>query len=367
VFIRGAFSFQAQAMMWESRIISDEQLRFFLSPASTGLTALVSAMLAQQQATWPMLREAMAALAEAEYRRFTVRGSSVIAQFNPKRIVSTAAKVDAATISRRPCFLCPDKLPVEEKGIAFGSDYVILCNPFPVLPDHLVITHRAHTPQQIAGNFGALLDLAAALGADYFALYNGPACGASAPDHLHFQACDHTLLPIFADVARRESRVIASDSFTEIFTLPGYRLNLLIARGSNRQALIEWFESAVAHLAEVTQAAAEPLLNLVVRYADEKWTICFYPRARHRPACYFAEGEAKLTISPAGIDLSGVLVVPEAAHFARLTAQHIEEIYAEVTLDEVRFSAWSERNGQENLKPRLSRQPPVERESGQPG
>ncbi|HWQ33203.1 MAG TPA: DUF4922 domain-containing protein [Blastocatellia bacterium] len=327
-------------MKWESRIVTDKELRPFLAQASTDLTVFVSALITQQRATWPLLREAVAALAQVEVRHFEIKGSPVVAQFNPARIVSTAAKVDAASISRRPCFLCPDNLPPEEKGIAFGSDFVILCNPFPVLPNHLVIAHREHTPQQIAGNFDALLDVAAALGPDYFALYNGPACGASAPDHLHFQACESRWLPIFADAEKRERRFVAADSKPEVFTLPGYRLNVLIARSSDRQALAEWFARVTERLAAVTQAASEPLLNLVIRHDGAAWTVCFFPRSRHRPARYFAGDEARLTISPAGIDLAGVVVVPEAAHFARLTADDLEQIYAEVTLDDLRFAQW---------------------------
>ncbi len=328
-------------MTWEARIISDEQLRPFLLPQSdAGLTARVAALLRQQQATWPLLRQATAALAQVETRKFEIAGATVIAQFNPQRIVSTAARVDAASISKRPCFLCPEHLPVEEKGLAFGAEFVILCNPFPVLPNHLVIAHRAHTPQRIAGNFETLLDVAQGLGPDYFALYNGPACGASAPDHLHFQACDSHLLPVFADAENRERRVIASDASSEIFTLTGYRLNLLLARSRDPQALADWFARAVDALATVTRSEGEPMLNLVVRHDGAAWTVGCFPRSKHRPARYFAEAETKLTISPAGIDLAGVVVVPEAAHFARLTAADVAEIYAEVTLDDVSFAQW---------------------------
>src|SRR5262249_57668196 len=113
----------------------------------------------EEVAGWGMVGEAVAGLARVEYKRLRVRGSDVLAQFNPQRIVSTAAKVDAAAIKQRPCFLCADNLPPEERGIAFGADFVALYNPFPVLPRHLVITSRRHIPQAIAGNFGTLLAL----------------------------------------------------------------------------------------------------------------------------------------------------------------------------------------------------------------
>lgn len=331
-------------MTWETRIINDSELALYLTDkGSTGLAARVSALLAQQQATWPMLQAATAGLARVEYKHFTAHDTPVIAQYNPRRIVSTSAKVDAASIKARPCFLCADNLPAEEKGIAFGADYVILCNPFPVLRNHLVISHREHTPQTLDAHVAALLELTRDIGATYFTLYNGPKCGASAPDHMHFQACERSLLPLVADLARHERRIVAADSAVEIFTLTDYRLNLLALRGRDQDRLAEWLARAVATLAEVTGATDEPLLNLTAWVDEEDLTVCLFPRSRHRPACYFAEGEAKFTISPAGIDLAGVLVVPEAEHFARLTADVVAQIYAEVTLADERFEQWLKR------------------------
>ena len=163
-------------MSWNDRLLSADELSGYGLPPEGGTTnALAKALLRQQIETWPMLREAVAALSQASYKEFCVKGAIVFAQFNPARIVSTAAKVDAAAISQRPCFLCADNLPPEEKGIAFGERFVVLCNPFPVLPEHLVIASREHTPQAIDGNFGAMLDLARELGEDWFVLYNGPA------------------------------------------------------------------------------------------------------------------------------------------------------------------------------------------------
>jgi len=325
-------------MDWSPRILGEE-LNPWLSdsPANPSVLAQVTALLAQQQATWPVLREAVAALARIESRHFSVKGAPVIAQFNPGRIVSVAAKVDAGSIRARPCFLCPDNLPAEEKGVAFGSEFVILCNPFPVLKNHLVITHRDHTPHAIAGQFGSLLDLAAALGPDYFALYNGPQCGASAPDHLHFQACDRTVLPLFPDLRRHPHQSIGKTPGIEVLTLSDYYLNVLVARGTSPQALMDWFAQTDSAFTIISAAPSEPMLNLVVTYESGTFTVCVFPRSRHRPACYFAEGEQKLTISPGAIDLAGVMVVPEPDHFRRITAPQIEEIYAEVTLDPLRF------------------------------
>jgi hypothetical protein len=324
---------------WEDRLISDAALAPYFDSDARDFHARVRALIRHQRATWPALSRATAALDEVQYKPLRVRGSEVFAQFNPARIVSTSAKVDAASIKERPCFLCPQHLPAEEKGVEFGANLVVLCNPFPVLRDHLVVSSREHTPQRISGNFGALLDLTRELGAEFFTLYNGPACGASAPDHLHFQACSRERLPIARDVESWERRVVTRGEGLEVFTLPGYRLNVLVARGEGREALRGWFEQAVGRLAAVTNAIGEPLLNLVATYGGGAWTVYLFPRERHRPACYFAEGEARLLVSPAGIDLAGVIVVPDPRHFARITAHDLESIFREVTLGDARFAA----------------------------
>jgi len=329
-------------MNWEERVIGVEELRPYLADKSEpNFRCLVEGLAEQQLATWPMLRGAVEGLARVEYKRLRVRGSEVLAQFNPQRIVSTAAKVDAAAIKQRPCFLCAENLPAEERGIAFGADFVALYNPFPVLPRHLVGASRRHIPQTIKGNFGTLLDLATDLGAEFFVAYNGAACGASAPDHLHFQACERESLPIFREIETWERRDLSNDSGVETFTLKDYRLNALIARGNNRPALIEWFDRELNLLAEITVAESEPMVNMVVTRDGDLWTVIVFPRGKHRPDRYFAEGDAKLTVSPAAIDLAGVLVVPQPDHFSKITSRDVEEIYAEVTLDGAAFDAWS--------------------------
>jgi Domain of unknown function (DUF4922) len=328
-------------MNWKERIIGIEELRKYpLNKSEPDFRSLVEGLAGQQLATWPMLRDAVAGLARVEYKGLSAKGSEVLAQFNPQRIVSTGAKVDAATIKQRPCFLCEENLPPEERGIAFGADFVALYNPFPVLPRHLVITSRRHIPQTIGSNFGTLLDLALDLGGEFFVVYNGAACGASAPDHLHFQACERKSLPIIREIETWERLDLSNDFGIEMFILKDYRLNALIARGNDRVALIGWFDLALHCLAEVTGATTEPMINLIVTRDDTDWTVIVFPRSKHRPDRYFAEGDAKLTVSPAAIDLAGVLVVPQPDHFAKITSRDAEEIYAEVTLGSAAFDTW---------------------------
>ena len=331
-------------MSWAAHLITETELAAdwprTTGASTSGLGDAVRALLAQQQRTWPQLSAATAGLQQVEYKEFDLRGTRVLAQFNPQRIVSTAAKVDAASIQARPCFLCAANLPAEERGLALGEHFVILCNPFPVLPEHLVIASRAHTPQELANSLPALFDLTQALGPEFFTLYNGPRCGASAPDHLHFQAAARAPLPIWQDVNQRQQARPSRWPDVDVFTLAEYRIRLLGARSVNREALLAWFRHSLSALAQVTQTTEEPLLNVLATYEDGAWQILLLPRGRHRPACYDAEGTARLTISPAAIDLGGVLVVPQAEHFARLTEAVLTDIYAEVTLAEPVFKAW---------------------------
>ncbi len=320
-------------MNWQSRILDDATLNFYAAQPLTDLHSRVAALIAQQLDTWPMLRDATAALDEVQYKKLDVNGSRVLAQFNPARIVSTAAKVDAASIKARPCFLCTENLPAEERGIAFGEKYVVLCNPFPVLRNHLVISERGHTPQAIADKFADFLDLTKALGSEYFTLYNGPACGASAPDHHHFQACSRNGVPIFDEVETWTQKEFSYEADFRTFTLQNYRLNVLLARGTAKQKLVAWFAAVYGKLVSVSAAKSEPMMNLVATFDEPGWTVYLFPRAKHRPACYFAEGEKQFIVSPAGIDLAGVLVVPHLKHFAQIQPQDAAKIYGEVTLD----------------------------------
>ncbi|MBS1792137.1 MAG: DUF4922 domain-containing protein [Acidobacteria bacterium] len=340
-------------MNWEPRLLSEPELQKWYGTGSSSdqvnLNTLTKALLQQQYATWPMLRDATNALAQVRYKEFSVAGSTVRAQFNPARIVSTAAKVDAASISNRPCFLCADNLPPEERGIAFGDELVVLCNPFPVLRDHLVIASREHTPQAIAGNLGAMFDLARELGEKWFVLYNGPRCGASAPDHFHFQACTRAEVPLFADFdfwLRRNSTEVG------YVVNHNYRFKVMACGGDNRQELVDWLERAVGHLAAVAKADAEPMLNLMATFQNDQWAVFILPRGKHRPACYDAEGDAKLTISPAAIDLAGVVVVPQHDHFERVTAENLEAIFAEVGLSDEQMIDWLQRINRDKEMPK---------------
>jgi ATP adenylyltransferase/5',5'''-P-1,P-4-tetraphosphate phosphorylase II len=187
---------------------------------------------------------------------------------------------------------------------------------------HLTIAHREHGLQRIANQFGNMLDIAAAL-LGYFVVYNGPECGASAPDHMHFQAGSRGLFPIEKDTA----------GLTGV-TVPNYARNVFLLRGRDRSALIYRMDRAIDLLAEATGNRAEPLVNIAVFHERGEWVTYLFPRGKHRPEA-FHTGE--LTVSPASIDLCGIFVVPLAQHFERITGDAIAAIFREVALPDDQF------------------------------
>lgn len=326
-------------MNWEDRLISERELQAYLEDESdSSLEALVAALMDQQYDAWPLLREGRDAFEQIETKRVSVEESEVIIQHNPRRIRSTAASVDKASVENRRCFLCPENLPPEEKGIAYG-ELVILCNPFPVLDRHLSIVHREHIPQKIEGNVETLLSLARDLGSSYFVLYNGPESGASAPDHLHFQACSRELLTIEKNMFEDEPVMSEDCSYCEetarntfeLFTLGGCGRSIVVSRGGNSEEVAHWINEVIRELAQQTDRQ-EPLINIVCTYDPKIWTVYLFPRAKHRPASFFAEGDERLAVSPGAIDMAGVVVVPEREHFEKIDAPRIAAIFSEVSM-----------------------------------
>ncbi|HSB08740.1 MAG TPA: DUF4922 domain-containing protein [Blastocatellia bacterium] len=328
-------------MNWNDKIIEERDLRAYRTEDSDdSLEAAVAALIDQQCATWSLLRQGYEAFAQIETKRVAVQESEVVIQHNSRRAISTSALVDKASVEARPCFLCPANMPPEEKGIAYGDGLVITCNPFPVLDRHLSIIHREHIPQQIQGNVETLLTLAQDLGSSYFALYNGPECGASAPDHLHFQACSRELLPIESNLFCDEPVLDEDCSYCEetarnafeLFTLGGCGRSVVVFRGGNRSEVAHWVYRVVEELGGQTDRS-EPLMNIICTYDPRVWTVYLFPRVRHRPRCFFAEGDDQLMVSPGAIDMAGVVVVPVREHFDKIGAEQVTQIFAEVSMN----------------------------------
>jgi len=260
-------------------------------------------------------------------------GSTIIVQFNPERIRSSAAKVDAKSIQARPCFLCEKNRPAQQQGLAFGDDYTILINPFPIFPEHLTIP-RGHTDQLIASNFPAMLDLAKALD-DFTIFYNGPKCGASAPDHFHYQAGIKNFMPIEADYrSGKYTQPAGSVKGVKIETWNNYQRGIISLISDDAKTLIELFTKIHHSLAIAQPNEVEPMLNLLAYFEKGQWILHLFPRVLHRPACYFAQGEARILISPASVDMGGVFITPREEDFNKITGKDVADILNQVCMSE---------------------------------
>jgi hypothetical protein len=276
----------------------------------------------RQTIAWPQLAAGLKGLAAAQTRRMRVGGCDVYLRLIPHRLASSTAATDPDSVAKRPCFLCEANMPAEEEGTPFGDYLIIYCNPFPVIERHLTIAHREHRPQRIAGQLENMLKLAAAL-PGYFVFYNGPECGASAPDHLHFQAGSRGLFPIERDSAKLPNAAPA-----------GYSRNVFIFRDRNESSIANQLNKVLDLLGQSTSFGVEPMVNLAIHCDSGQWTAYLFPRSKHRPRAYYT---GELTISPAALDMCGVFVTPRPLDFETITAADIEAIYREVTLPDDQF------------------------------
>ena len=282
----------------------------------------VDQLFRQQISSWPLLARGVEACSKALTRSLNVNGYDIFVRHIPHRIASTTAAVDRDSIEKRPCFLCASNLPPEEKGLPFDSEFTAYCNPYPILDGHLTIVHRDHRPQRIHDHLDSMLRFAERL-PGFFLIYNGPDCGASAPDHLHFQACRRTLFPIEHDLKKAKGG-----------TIPNYARNVLVLQDADLERLRMRVESAIRKLNDISPRPNEPMLNLAAFFEAAVWTVLLFPRSKHRPAV-FHSGE--LTVSPATIDLCGIVVAPLLKDYERMSADQIRAVFEEVTLDAAAF------------------------------
>lgn len=301
-----------------------------------------AALLRQQQAAWEMLRTNVASLAHVRTRQFRFGGYQVRVQFNPGRLTSSAARVDDRSIRERKCFLCLPHLPPEQRGVLYGSNFIILCNPFPIFPEHFTIPHVDHVPQRIAGELGSFLALARDLAPRYSVFYNGPRCGASAPDHLHFQAGTRQFMPIEGQYARlraTEGKEVRTTGTAKTIAIEGGGRRFAAFEGADAVDVERAVAEYIAVLQGITEDVEEAMMNLIAWYEGGSWVVLLFPRAKHRPSFYFAEGDERLLISPAAVDLGGVSITPVEADFRKVTHEHLAAMYQEVLLSRAEFWA----------------------------
>ena len=212
----------------------------------------IERLLTDQLSAWELAGNNYAALARIKVKDLNVNGMHYKVQFNPARIVSSAAKVDAQSIQERKCFLCPANLPAMQRGIPFKDNYQILINPFPIFPKHLTVPALEHVDQRIKKRFGDMLDLAA-IAEDYIVFYNGPKCGASAPDHAHFQAGNKGFLPLEQEWRNKKAGKIVTYRTASLSYLDDAPRTTLVIETGNREDAIALFNLSLIHISEPTR------------------------------------------------------------------------------------------------------------------
>ena len=280
---------------------------------------------------WETARNNFAALANVKVKEFRIGGSTFKVQFNPGRIVSSAAKVDAKSLKERKCFLCEANRPAVQEGIEWEG-YTILVNPFPIFPLHLTIPANDHTDQIIGGRIGDMMRLAAEL-TGFTLFYNGPKCGASAPDHMHFQAGNKGFMPIEKDIEHACRETVLSSGTAVLEKVTGLSHPCFLIKSTTVEQAEGMFDQIYQTL-DIPEGEPEPMLNVLCWYANEMWSIAVFPRKKHRPSCYFAEGDDNILISPASVDMGGVFITPLEKDFEKITADDIKAILDEVCLNE---------------------------------
>ena len=302
---------------------------------SPPLADLAAGLLERQIKTWPVLAEGYSALGSAWVKEIRGEGWKVKVQINPRRIVSTGAKLDPESIRRRPCFLCPEHLPPEQQAILYRDDYLVLCNPAQIFPRHLTIAHRRHLPQSLLENLPTFLQLAADFGPSILVFYNGPKCGASAPDHLHFQAAPAGLLPVETEILEpRHRRIVGRWNGATLWRTLGLGRGILVIEGKGTEEVTSVFGKLIRALQRLNSSADEPPLNVFCVHTGEGWRLILFPRLKLRPAAFFREEPERLLISPGAVDMGGMLITPREKDFLALDLEIIRGIYREVAFDD---------------------------------
>lgn len=293
-----------------------------------------------QKQTWPLAATNYAGLASVEEKQFDFDGFVVKVQFNPERIRSSAAKVDKQSIADRKCFLCQENRPTEQIALACGTSFQILLNPFPIFKTHFTLSSIHHTPQKFLPNLPEMLNMAK--GIEGFTLfYNGPECGASAPDHLHYQAGENGFMPIEAEFETMKAdtnSLLFSNPSTQIWAFENYLRRMVSIETSSFNEALKLIGLFVEQFSTFQPEKTEPMLNVLCYFSNGKWTIHLFPRKLHRPEQFFAEGAEQLLISPASVDFGGVFITPRKEDFDKITAADIANIFEQLTIGEQVFS-----------------------------
>ncbi|MGQ8338096.1 DUF4922 domain-containing protein [Sunxiuqinia sp. A32] len=311
----------------------------YLHTEKQNLHEKVEELIKEQTSNWPLAKRNYSDLKKIESKSFGFQHCQIQVQFNPERIRSSAAKVDAKSISERPCFLCESNRPPEQNYIDLGDKYSIRINPFPIFEKHLTISLNQHVPQEIEPYFVDMLEISQLLPA-FTIFYNGPKCGASAPDHFHFQAVGKNQLPVERELKNTtdidDPTVINKDEITIQYKNSNYLRKVLVYKSSSKEKLKSYFKRTLSILKERDQDG-EPMMNVLANFEENEWNLFLFPRDLQRPSQYFEKGEKQLVMSPASVEMGGLVILPREEDFEKITSNDLADIYKQVTINDLDF------------------------------
>ena len=276
----------------------------------------ISRFFNRQLEMWEDARHRFRDLKHVEVRQLS---DQLKVQFNPARIVSTGAKIDKHTLGERPCFLCERNRPKEQMTKLIDDHFQLLVNPFPILPVHFTIPATKHQPQSIYRHYGEMHRLLS-LHSELMVFYNGPKCGASAPDHLHFQAGTSGVLPLQTNwqrLSRSLTDVISLNDEEKISVLSDFLVPAFVIISKSEDSDEELFHRLYRSM-PMRGDESEPMMNIIAWRKGDEFISVVIPREKHRPDAYFAEGEAQMMVSPGALDMAGLIITPREEDFSKI-------------------------------------------------
>ena len=287
----------------------------------------ISRFFNRQLEKWDDARHRFRDLKHVETKKLS---EEVRLQFNPARIVSTGAKIDKKTLGERPCFLCDKNRPKEQMSQQIDERFHLLVNPFPILPVHFTIPARKHQPQAIYKNYGEMHRFLS-LHSELMVFYNGPKCGASAPDHLHFQAGTSGILPLQANwqrLSRNLTDIISLNDEEKIAVVRDFIVPAFVIISKSEESDETLFHRLYKSM-PMRGDETEPMINIIAWRKEDEYISVVIPREKHRPEAYFAEGDAQVMVSPGALDMSGLIITPREEDFHKLTEESATTILQE--------------------------------------
>jgi ATP adenylyltransferase/5',5'''-P-1,P-4-tetraphosphate phosphorylase II len=291
-------------------------------------------LLDHQKENWETVRKNYDLLNSVQIEEIKTDNSVIKLQVNPERIRSTAAEVNH-NANANDCFLCEENLPQNQRLLKYYKEYNFLVNPFPIFPEHFTVAKTKHTPQALFPYLNDMLLLSRDVGERYVVFYNGPKCGASIPSHHHFQIVNKEPLPIY-------NLVNSPSAFKSNFALENKKITVrnfsldnrifLHLESNDAIEIMNCISIVIEFLKVIHRVDEEPMLNLLSFYENKKWSLVLFMRRKHRPDFYYMTGERQMLVSPAAIDMAGLIILPREEDVVKLKEENILQMYREVSI-----------------------------------